>query len=319
MRSSQVGQHTIDKVLNENYLIHMWIKSNRGEPQEKFKSKQRLPIAFIALTSMALIGCSTIAKNQLKQSHLQLPIRVWAVQSPIIVEPDRFKALLVADTEPKLPVPDESIAQAAEHAQERAQSAMTSALSKDPSLFIVTPPLEEIQFISQIQSRSFGSAITQDEANHIQAATGADALLRYAITDYGLTPKAWRNGYIAFEVTTTLALAAVIAYSSSQEAKAAAGIYLVQEAAEETATAYAGFWALDEVCRPVRIEAELIRLHPLNTLWETRNTGLSDVKLSRLFRKVSVSERDKQLDQATDNSVKQTVSNLFSALEYIKP
>ena len=93
----------------------------------------------------------------------------------------------------------------------------------------------------------------------------------------------------------------------------------MQEAVEETAEAYAGFWALDVVARPVRIEAELVRLNPVTTVWNTSDTGLSEMKLSRLTRKVDADERDRQLDQATDNAVKDIVSELSDALEKIGP
>jgi hypothetical protein len=136
---------------------------------------------------------------------------------------------------------------------------MESALTRQSGLIVVTPPTNEKQLINEIQGHDFETAISQDEADRIQTATGADALLRFGITDYGLTPKSWRKGYATFEVTSTLAIAGVIAYSGSTVAKAAAGAYLTQEAVEETAEAYAGFWGLDVVCRPVRIEAELIR------------------------------------------------------------
>ena len=146
----------------------------------------------------------------------------------------------------------------------------------------------------------------------------ADALLRYRITDYGLTPRSWRTAWITFEVTSTLAIAAVIAYSSSTVAKGAAGAYLVQEAVEETAETYAGFWVLDVICRPVRIEAQLIRLNPVGMVWQSSDTGLSDLKLSRITRKVEPSERDRQLDQATNHAVDHVASNLYDALEILE-
>lgn len=196
---------------------------------------------------------------------------------------------------------------------------MESALAKQSKLLLVTPPTEENLLFDKIQGHTFETALSQDEADRIQSTTGADALLKFKITDYGLTPRSWRKGYITFEVTTTLALAAIIAYSGSTVAKAAAGAYLVQETIEETAEAYAGFWALDVVCRPVRIEAELIRLNPVTTAWKTSDTGLADVRLSRLTRKVGADERDRQLDQATDYAVKDIVSALSSALKSIQP
>ncbi len=195
---------------------------------------------------------------------------------------------------------------------------MEDALGKQVELDVIAPTAEESQAVKIIRGKKFESAITQDEANWLRATTGADALLRFGITDYGLTPKSWRKGYITFEVTSTIALGAAIAYSGSAAAKAAAGAYLAQEAAEETAEAYAGFWALDVVSRPVRIEAALVRLNPVATVWETSDTGLSDISLSRLTQKVTPIERSNQLDQSTKKAVNDVASALSHAIEGIR-
>jgi len=284
-----------------------------------FDFARRFHILFLCLMGVWLGGCASTSNTQLAEAGMKVPVKILIVQSPITINPDFLKKVFVADTKPELPISDELIPQGVEHAQQHAMATMQSALAREPKLIVVTPSMEDKQLINTIQVRGLEGIITQDEADRLQAETGADALLRFGITDYGLTPQSWRNGYIAFEVTTTLVLAGVIAYSNSVAAKSAAGIYLVQETIEEVATAYAGFWALDEVCRPVRVEAELIRLNPVTTLWKTSDTGLSDVGLSRLFRKVGVDERNNQLDQATDHSVKKAVANFSNALEYIKP
>jgi hypothetical protein len=284
-----------------------------------FISCRYFHIVFLCLMGVGLGGCATTTNVQLAQANMNVPVKILVIQSPITIDSGRLQTVLAPDIKPELSVSEEPISQGVKHAQEHALAAMESALTKQSKLIVVTPPAEEIQFVDKIRHHDFASAISQDEADRIQTTTGADALLRFGITDYGLTPQSWRNGYIAFEVTTTLALAAVIAYSSSVAAKTAAGIYLVQETIEETATAYAGFWALDLVCRPVRMEAELIRLNPVTTLWKTSDTGLSDVSLSRLTRKVGSDERDRQLDQSTDYAVKDVTSDLTNALKNTNP
>ncbi len=279
---------------------------------------QRFYIVFLGLVGIGLGGCATTNDKQLNQAHLNLPLKVLVIESPVAIDPGRLQAVFAPDITAKLSVSDEPIAQAVKHAQEHALAVMDSVMTKQPRLIAITPKVEDKQLIHEIQGYPFETAIPQEAADRIRMSTGADALLRFDITDYGLTPLSWRNGYITFEVTSTLALAAAIAYSGSTVAKAAAGAYLVQEAVEETAEAYAGFWALDVVSRPVRIEAELIRLNPVTTVWNTSDTGLSEVKLSRLTRKVEADERNSQLDQATDDAVKDVVSDLSDALEKIK-
>jgi len=241
------------------------------------------------------------------------------MQSPMTVDPGRLQKVFAPDVKEELSASQEPIAQGVKQAQSQALSAMGSALIKQTRFVVVTPPAGAKPLVDKIQSQDFETAISQDEADRLQTATAADVLLRFRITDYGLTPRSWRKGYITFEVTTTLALAAVIAYSGSTVAKGAAGAYLAQEAVEETAEGYAGFWALNVVCRPVRIEAELIGLNPVATLWKTSDTGLADVRLSRLTRKIGSAERDGQLNQATDYAVKKIVSALSKAMENIKP
>jgi len=241
------------------------------------------------------------------------------MQSPMTIDAGRLQKVLAPGIKRELTVSDEPLALGTKEAQASALAAMDSALAKQSELIVVTPPTDEEHFINKIQARDFETAISQDEADHIRTTTGADALLRFRITDYGYTPKSWRKGYITFEVATTLALAAVIAYSGSTVAKGAAGAYLAQETVEETAEGYTGFWALDAVCRPVRIEAALIHLNPVATVWKTSDTGLSDVRLSRLTRKVGSAERDSQLSQATDYAVQDIASNLSQAVESITP
>jgi len=281
--------------------------------------RRRFHFAFLCLMGVFLGGCTTTENKQLAEAQMKVPIKILVMQSPMTINPDSLQKVFAPEVKPELSVSDELISQGVKHAQEHAMAAMGSTLAKESKVKVVTPPVEDKQLIDNIQNQGLNDIITQDDADRLQVATGADALLRFGITDYGLTPQSWKNGFIAFEVTTTLAVAAVIAYSNSVAAKSVAGVYLVQEAIEETATGYAGFWALDEVCRPVRVEAELISLNPVATLWKASDTGLSDVSLSRVFRKVGVDERDRQLDQAADYAVKDVVSDFSNALENIKP
>lgn len=272
------------------------------------------PTTALCLIAIMLGGCAS-ATHPLAQARANAPVRVVVMQAPMAVDAGRLQKVLEPDTKQALSASEEPLLRGAEHAQEHASSAMAAALAQAPNLIVVTPPPAAQELIAHIRSYGAESAITQDEADRLRAATGADVLLRFRITDYGLTPQSWRHYYIAFEVVTTLAIAAVIAYAKPVAAKAAAGAYLVEETVEETATAYAGFWALDEVSRPVRIEAELTGLNPVATLLTTSDTGFSDVVLSRLIRKVSADERNRQLDQATDHAVKKIIADVSRSLE----
>ena len=281
-------------------------------------SHRCLYLAALSCIGAGLGACAT-TDGQLADAHLQVPLKIVVMQAPMTIDPGRLQKVLAPGIKRELSASEESLAQGVEHAQKYALMSMESALTNKSGFIVVTPPTEEKDFVNEIQSRDFGTGISQEEADRLRTTTGADALLRFRITDYGYTPRSWRKGYITFEVTTTLALAAVIAYSGSTVAKGAAGAYLAQETVEETAEGYAGFRALDVVSRPVRIEAELIRLHPVTTVWKTHDTGLSDIKLSHLTRKVGSAERDGQLNQATDYAVRDVASSLSRAVESIKP
>jgi hypothetical protein len=291
-------------------------KTSLNESCIKVNLGRHIHTTLFCLIGVGLGGCATTTDIPPGQSQMHAPIKILVMQSPMTINPGRLQKVLAPDIKPKLSVSDEPIAQGVKHSQEQALAAMKSDLIKQSRLTLVTPPKQEKQLLNKIQGENFDTAISQDVADRIQTTTGADAILRFGITDYGLTPKSWRTGYITFEVVSTLAIAGVIAYAGSTAAKAAAGAYLAQETVEETAESYAGFWALDVVCRPVRIEAELIGLNPVNVLWKYSDTGLSDVSLSRLTRKVGTDERDKQLDQSTDYAVNDVVTDLSDALTH---
>ncbi len=278
-------------------------------------SCQRIRVTLLCLSVFILSGCATTTNMaQLNRLQLHAPIKVLVIEAPVSIDPGRLKAVLTPDIKAESPASDELISQGQKHAQKYAMASMEAALSKQDQFEVVTPLADESRTPYKIRETSFETPITQDEADWIQRTTGANALLRFRITDYGMTPISWRNGYITFEVTSTLAIAGIIAFSGSTAAKAVAGTYLVQEAVEESAEAYAGFWALNVVSRPVRIEAELISLNPVTMVWEDYDTGLSDVKLSRLIRNVATHEVYNQLDQSTDYAVKDVITNLSATL-----
>jgi len=231
------------------------------------------------------------------------------------IDPGRLQKVFAPNINRSLSVSEEPIAKGVSHAQKFATDEMAAALAKQPDINVVPPPYYEKRYFDELRNQPLATTISQGAADSITRTTGADALLKFQITDYGLTPKAWRTGYITFEVTSTLAFAGIIAYAGTTIAKAAAGTYLVQEGIEETAESYAGFWALDVECRPVRIEAELVRLNPVKIEWATNDTGLSDIKLSRLTSKISPSELINQLNQSTEYAVKDIVSSLSDSLE----
>jgi hypothetical protein len=276
-------------------------------------------IVIFCLGGAVLGGCASTSNIQFDQSHPHEPVKILVTQSPVTIDPARLQKVFAPQSKKKLSASATPISLDIKHAEQHALVRLEADLGKQSRLAMLTAPVADKPLLDQIKAYPYDTLLPQDVADRIQTSTGADAILRFKITDYGLTPRSWRSGYVTFEVTSTLAITALIASAGTSLAKGAAGAYLGQEAVEETAEGYAGFWALDVVCRPVRIEAELIRLHPVGVVWQDDDTGLADVKFSRLTRKIGSKERDMQLDQSTDYAVNDIVSDLAEALGPFKP
>jgi hypothetical protein len=270
----------------------------------------------LCLAVAGLGGCATSSQlARFDRAHAGAPIKTLVMEVPMAVDPDRLQEVLAPNLKVQSTIGDgdEPVVRGEQHAQAYALTAMESVLNRQSGFAVIVPGTGNGALLDKVRAEGLGQNITQQEADQLHAATGADALLRFEITDYGMTPKAWRKGYITFEVASTVAIAGIIAYTGSTAAHAAAGAYLAQETAEETAEGYAGFWALDVAGRPVRLEAELVQLNPVAIVWKSADTGMSDLHWSRLTRKIAAPERNRQLDQATDDAVKEVVADLSSA------
>ncbi len=68
--------------------------------------------------------------------------------------------------------------------------------------------------IDKLQVNNPDTVITPEIAEQLRPFSGADAILRFRITDYGVTAKAWRHGVLVFEVASTLAIAEYSQYKS---------------------------------------------------------------------------------------------------------
>lgn len=118
-----------------------------------------------------------------------------------------------------------------------------------------------------------GHPLEASALRSLQAIQPADAYLRWQVTDYGETPVRWAGAYATFEVVTTLAIAG--AFYMHKVTRPVAGVYLLQEGVEELSEGYAGFWALNRLSRPVRIEADLIDGHTGDVIWHDSKTGVA--------------------------------------------
>ena len=269
-------------------------------------------ITLAVLLGVVLCSCATAPRYEsAAQSIVAYPQKAVLVQTPILRNDPVFSKLFAPDLPKDSPESRQAINNAIDHAEVRAFAEIQKAFETQTEIKIDNSEIVS-RVINELQINNADTVITREIAEQLHAASGADVLLRFRITDYGVTPKSWRNAVIIFEVTSTLGIAAIAyAYPATRPI---AGIYLIEEGIEETIEAYAGFWALDEVSRPVRIEAELITLDTGTHVWKSSATGLSDVGLTRLVRKVSAAERAAQLNSAIQEAAEKIVADLQKVL-----
>jgi hypothetical protein len=269
-------------------------------------------IALAALMGVVLCSCATTqGDGSTTQSIGAYPQKAVLVQTPMVMDDAAFNKLFATDLPKDSPESRQAIKNAVDNAEVRAFAEMQKAFETQTEITMDNSEVVS-RVINELQINNADTVITREIAERLHAASDADVLVRFRVTDFGVTPKSWRNAVIIFEVTTTLGIAALAyAYPATRPI---AGIYLVEEGIEETLEAYAGFWALNEVSRPVRIEAELIALNTGTQAWKSSATGLSDLGLTRLVRKVSAAERDAQLNSAIQEAAEKIVADLRKAL-----
>ncbi len=258
-----------------------------------------------AFLGLCLSGCAgTGWRAQL--SLAAYPHGTVLVQMPAATDEAALGKLIAPGEAEDSPEVHRSVQKAIDDAKTRAFADMKLAL-EEAGVKIRNSEASE-RLVDELRIASPDTAISEEMARRLRSASGADALLRFRITDYGVTPRAWRKGVIVFEVVSTLGIAAAAyAYPATRPI---AGVYLIEESIEETVEAYAGFWALDEVARPVRIEAELVDLQTGALAWKDSATGLSDIRLGRIFRKINATERDAQLVLATRKATRKISAQL---------
>ena len=257
-----------------------------------------------AIILIVLGGCATTPKPDTQ--FLVKPFTVRLAEIPL---PDRdaVRSMVAPDLPKDSTQVDQETSNVIEAAQSQALVDMTSAFRTLPDLHVDSSPLVLPRSLEGFPVTDRNQPLAPEVLAALRTTANADALLRFGVSDYGVTPKEWRNGVITFEVVSTLGIAA-IAYAKPAT-RAIAGAYLLQESIEETVEATTGFWALDEVCRPVRVEAEMIDLKTGSRVWTDSATGFSGWRLSRLFRTVRAEERKAQLSAALRAAITKVVTD----------
>ncbi len=270
---------------------------------------RNLPAATL-LCVLFLGGCASSNVQKASLEPTKLPLCVVLIESQNSVNPAALRSVFAPDMPEDSDNASELVKSGIAEAENRTMTEMQNALANVGVRVLSSETIG--RSVNESKEQQFTKELSIDQAKKLMLDSGADALLRFRITDYGLTPRAWRKWVIRFEVVSTVGIAA-IAYSVPKT-RPLAGAYLVTEAVEETAEAYTGFWALDKLCRPVRIEAELFDLHTGENVWSDSNTGLAKVHAARLFTHIDAATQSTQLEDATHESVEKLVDLLVHSL-----
>jgi hypothetical protein len=172
-------------------------------------------------------------------------------------------------------------------------------------------PAGTVRLDTSTAADDIGRGLDADTLAALQTAQPADAFLRVTVSDYGETPVRWKAAYVTFEVVTTLAIAGALLVH--RVTRPLAGIYLVQEGAEEFGEGYAGFWLLNRLSRPVRISADLVDATSGKDVWQGKATGLSRWRWREL-RHQDATSREALLQSSTRKAVGKLVHSLQKVL-----
>ena len=264
------------------------------------------------LCTLLLDGCATSTVQVIAREPTAHPPQVVLIESSSDVDLPALRNVFSPDMPKDSEETIKLVKSGMTEAEIRAMAEMKNALTNIGMTVINSEAVT--RRVNELEINRMHKKLSLDQAHELHLVSGADNLLRFRITDYGLTPKAWRNWVIGFEVVSTVGIAA-IAYTTP-ELRPLAGVYLVTEAVEETAEAYTGFWALDKLSRPVRIEAEMFDLHTGEMLWADNNTGLARVHLIRLATHIDAATRNAQLEDATHESVEKLMGQMVKSLAH---
>ncbi len=188
---------------------------------------------------------------------------------------------------------------------------INQALDEDlrRSLPAAVHTLTRIDFVpfDQPGASAIGRPIEGAALPRLESSLPADSYLRIRVTDYGETPRRWEAAYIGFEVVSTLAIAGALYVHKLTRPVAAA--YLAEESVEEISEGYAGFWTLNRLSRPVRIEADMVDGLTGRILWREAHTGLARWRWRNL-RHMDDTARDALLEASLGRAVEAFAKSL---------
>lgn len=228
--------------------------------------------------------------------------RLQVLELPPSITDDSLRRLFHAGTKEKITA--ETLTADRQHVAQLVDDALQQALSRAEY-----PPLAAatVTSLDNAQGLSIGQAIGPGALAALQAQYPADAYLRIQVTDYGQTPKSWEGAYVGFEVVTTLAIGAWLYTHTATRVLAAP--YLAEESIEEFSEGYAGFWLLNRLSQPVRIDADLVDGKTGKVLWHDTETGLADWHWHNVWH-MDAATQNQLLEISTDHAMRDLVNEL---------
>lgn len=197
-----------------------------------------------------------------------------------------------------------ALAQDRHNLEQQVDAALRQALAKANSEPLHTAAVNPIEAGAPA---TIGQPLDAASLAALQKRYPADAYLRVQITDFGQTPKSWSGAYITFEIVTTAAIGALLYFQKTT--RPLAGIYLIQESAEELGEGYGGFWLFNRLSRPVRMEADLVDGKTGAVLWHDSETGMAAWRWHNLWH-MDTAGRDRLIAISTDSMVNDLITEL---------
>lgn len=250
--------------------------------------------------SLILSGCGSLPAETVITS-IKPPDKLRVLELPSGVEDASLKRLFHADQKT---VAAEVLASDQTRIEQKIDAALKQALD-NASL----PQLKTADTLPATDPDLLhvGKPLSAKTLAALQAKYPASDYLRIRVTDYGQTPRSWKSAYITFEVVTTLAIAGAL-YTHTVS-RPLAGAYLVQEGVEELGEGYAGFWLINRLSRPVRIEADLVDGKTGQVIWHDSETGMADWHWKHLWH-MNAATRDTLLTISTHKAMDDLVNEL---------
>lgn len=254
-----------------------------------------VPLCLITLAGCALQPVAPVVTVLHPASHLSV------LELPSMVDDDSLKGVFHPDEKS---VSADVLAKDRISLEQQVDAALKQALAQ-----AATQPLRTagVASIGNTPPMSIGQPLDSASLSVLQTQHPADAYLRVQITDFGRTPKSWKTAYITFEVVTTAAIGALLYVHKTT--RALAGVYLIQEGVEEFGEGYGGFWLVNRLSRPVRMEADLVDGKTGAVLWHDSETGMAGWQWGHLWHMDDATRHD-LITISTERMVNDLVNEL---------